>query len=848
MVAVTHRCSMDQGERPHVMEHSSTLALDVAGIISLLLIAAATLALTKRIKLPFTVVLVVIGMLLSWLSGHFPQLLGPLQGLTLSPDIILYVFLPTLIFESSFNLDARQLRKNMWPILTLAVPGLLLSTIIIGFIVHYATSLPLTVCLLLGAILSATDPVAVIALFKKLGAPQRLTILIEGESLFNDATSIVLSRLLVTIIVATTGFSTDTVFHGTIEFAGVFIGGLVVGIALGLLIGYVLGKVREDTYIETTLTTILAYASFLIAEEFFHVSGVMATVAAGLTLGSWGRMKISPDVRHYVDHFWEYMAFVATALIFLMVGLRVDLAALLQTSDILAWVLLAMLISRAFVVYGLIPMVNRLPHSISADRRYQTVMYWGGLRGAIALAIVLSLPEFPHSDTLVAVVMGAVLFTLLVQGLTIEILVKKLGLDRPPLSDRIAEAEGLLQARQNALQRLPELQKGGLFSAPIANRLQHEYESELEDARQALIQLREQELDTVEEIKLLYLRCLSEEKAIYIELFNKGHISEDTFRGLLLILALQMDTIRIHGDYESVQQHLLPQQHLRDMLYRFLKQIPGLSRFTERLRLKHISRVYEQAWGHYQSAQHVLEHLDNIDPAEHDESVVSEVRSRYRHWYAMAQEFMDQMAGLYPEFVNTMQVRLGRRLTLLAEITTISAQAETGAIPCAIADEIQQVLQQQLWALRGQDITRLKIEPEELLRKVPFFANIPADDFTALAGHMRSQSIPAQEYIIRQGQRGDSLFMIARGVVRVSRKEKDQTTDLASLMAGDFFGEMALLHAEPRSASVQAVTPCTLYSLKRADVELAMQTWPSIRTALEKADRARRQAINGSSD
>ena len=825
------------------MEHTSQLAVSVAGIISLLLIAAATLALTKRIKLPFTVALVLTGMLLSWLAGNFPQLLSPLQSLTLSPDIILYVFLPTLIFESAFNLDARQLRKNMWPILTLAVPGLLLSTAIIGFIVYYATPLPLPVSLLLGAILSATDPVAVIALFKKLGAPQRLTILVEGESLFNDATSIVLSRLLVTIVVATADFSGGTLIDGSIEFFSVFLGGLIVGAALGLLIGLILGRVREDTYIETTLTTILAYASFLLAEELFHVSGVMATVAAGLTLGSWGRMKISPDVRKYVDHFWEYMAFVATALIFLMVGMRVELEALINTSDILVWVLVAMLISRALVVYGLIPLVNHLPRSISADRRYQTVMYWGGLRGAIALAIVLSLPDFPYADTLVAVVMGAVLFTLLVQGLTIESLVHKLGLDRPPLADRIAEAEGLLKARQNALQRLPELSQGGLFSGPIASRLQQQCEAALQQARQDLIALRENELNRDEETRLLYLRCLSEEKSVYIELFNKGHISEDTFRSLLLILVQQMDTIRIQGRYDSAQQHLLPQQTLRKRLFHFLEHIPGLGDFTERLRLKHISRAYEQAWGHYQSAQRVLEHLGSIDPAEHGHEVVNEVLSQYQHWFGMAKEFMDQMAELYPEFVNTMQERLGRRLAILAEIETISTQAENGAIPGPIAEEMLLHLQKRLWGMRGQDITRLQIEPEELLRKVPFFANIPADDFTALAGHMRSQSVPAFETIIRQGERGDCLFLIARGVVRVSRTDHEKSHDLASLIAGDFFGEMALLHDEPRTASVQAVTPCTLYTLKRVDVKQAMQTWPSIRTALEEADHSRRLTL-----
>ncbi len=826
------------------MEHTSHLAVNVAGIIGLLLIAAAILALTKSIKMPFTVGLVLTGMLLSWLTGSFPHLLGPLQSLSLSPDLILYVFLPTLIFESAFNLDARQLRKNMWPILTLAVPGLLLSTIIIGLIVYYATPLPLSIALLLGAILSATDPVAVIALFKKLGAPQRLTILVEGESLFNDATSIVLSRLLVTIIVAASGFSSATLINGTIEFFSVFLGGLVVGVALGLLIGLILGKVREDNYIEITLTTILAYASFLLAEEVLHVSGVMATVAAGLTLGGWGRMKVSPAIRTYVDHFWEYMAFVATALIFLMVGMKVELDALLNTSDILVWVLLAMLVSRALVVYGLIPLVNRLPQSISADRRYQTVMYWGGLRGAIALAIVLSLPDFEYAETLVAVVMGAVLFTLLVQGLTIESLVRKLGLNRPPLADRIAKAEGIIEAKQNARQRLPELLQGGMFSGAIAARLQEECDTSVNQARQELIQLRKQELSTEQETKLLYLRCLSEEKAAIIEQLNKGHISESAFRSLLLIMTLQVDTIRIYGRYKSVQQHLLPQQRLRKFLFHFLEQIPGLSRTTEYLRLNHIAHSYEQAWGHYQSAKRVLEQLNSLDPAEHIDEVVTEVREQYLHWQGMAKDFMDQMAEQYPEFVNTMQERLGRRLTILAEIETIAKQSKHGALPAPIAEEIQDKLLQQLWSMRGQEITRLQIEPSELLRKVPFFTNIPPTDFEGLAQHMRSQSLPAMETVIRQGDSDDNLFLIARGVVRISHEDNGKSHDLATLMAGDFFGEMALLHDAPRTANVQTVTPCTLYTLKRTDVEQAMQKWPSIRSALEEADRQRQQTLD----
>ena len=218
--------------------------------------------------------------------------------------------------------------------------------------------------------------------------------------------------------------------QGAIDFVVVFVGGLVVGGLLGLLTGYALGKV-EDHFIEITLTTVLAYVSYLVAEEVLHVSGVMATIAAGLTIGGWGRMKISYAVRDYLEHFWEYVAFLANALIFLMVGLRVEPFALWATLGLLFWVVVALLVSRAVVIYGLMPFVQRLPRAEPMNRAYKAVIFWGGLRGAIALAIVLSLPPFAHREVFVALVMGAVLFTLLVQGLSIEPLVRWLGLDCP---------------------------------------------------------------------------------------------------------------------------------------------------------------------------------------------------------------------------------------------------------------------------------------------------------------------------------------------------------------------------------------------------------------------------------
>src|SRR5581483_3624911 len=487
------------------MQQSPQMADIVTGIMVLLLIAVVVLAISRKLKLPFTVVLVVAGIGLSILSNAHPGVLPALHNLEISSSLILYVFLPTLIFEAAFNLDVRELQDNIGSVLALAVPGLLLSTGIIGLIVHFTTSIPMPAALLLGAILSATDPVAVIAAFRRLGAPLRLTVLVEGESLFNDATSVVLSRIILAVVLGGV-VSGRVVAKGALDFVLVFVGGLFVGWVLGFIAGYTISKI-ENHFIEITLTTILAYVSYLFAEQTLHVSGIMATIAAGLTMGGWGRTKISTPVRDYLEHFWEYIAFLANALIFLMVGLGINLTALKGALGPLIWVVVALLLSRAAVIYGLMPFVKRLPKAEHLSRAYQAVIFWGGLRGAIALAIVLSLPAFQYRETFVALVTGAVLFTLIVQGLTIEPLVRVLGLDRLPLADKLVRLEEDFAAKQHALNRLPDVLGNAKFSSTVAARLQTEYETTLARIKAEIEDLHKQELgDDNQKRSLLFLR------------------------------------------------------------------------------------------------------------------------------------------------------------------------------------------------------------------------------------------------------------------------------------------------------------------------------------------------------
>lgn len=823
------------------MEHASGVIGLVGQIVGLLLIAAGALALTKRIRLPFTVLLVVVGIVLSLLAEHGPAFLRPLVAYDIAPDVILYVFLPTLIFESAFNLDAQHLRENLAPVLVLAAPGLLLSTALIGGIVALATPIELPAALLLGAILSATDPVAVIALFKQLGAPKRLTVLVEGESLFNDATAIVAARIILGVALA--GYlAPDAAFRGALAFFAVFFGGVVVGWVAAVAIGYLVGLVEDDPFIEISLTTILAYFSFLIAEQL-HVSGVMATVAAGVTMGGWGRAKISPSVTEYVAHFWEYLAYVANALIFLLVGLRVELGTLGDAVGLLGWVVLAMLVSRALVIYGLVPLLGKLPGAEPINWRYQTVMFWGGLRGAIALAIVLSLTEFEDRDIFVALVTGSVLFTLLVQGLTMETLVRWLGLDQPPLSDRLARAEGVLSAKHRALERIPELESGGLFSARIAERLRERCEGGMQEMRRRLDELRSQELDRDMERRLLFLRCFAVEKTLYYQMFARAHLSEGSYRGLSHSIELQTDAIRHEGRVPEYTLHP-PGGGMEDTVVRALDRVLGFTQFPERMRTARTARDYEVTWGRVQGSARVLEELDALGREEAARTeVVDEIRAYYRYWHENARERLDTTAAQFPEFVGSMQERLAERLLVHAEREAIEEAAHAGTIPTGVAEKMLEELATEIRELRAADVGKLRVQPGELLRKVPFFRETPEQEFQRVADRLRPHTAPTGETIIHQGESGDSLFLIARGVVRVSREEDGEVRALATLLAGDFFGEMALLHAEPRTATCRAVTPCALYELRREDLDAVRAACPAIQAALEAADRERRRSL-----
>jgi CPA1 family monovalent cation:H+ antiporter len=517
--------------------------------------------------------------------------------------------------------------------------------------------------------------------------------------------------------------------------------------------------------------------------------------------------------------------------------MQVDLAALWNSLDILVWVVGAMLLARAAVIFLAAPLVERLPSTVAISLPYRFVMFWGGLRGAIALALVLSLPPFEHRELFLALVMGAVLFTLLAQGLTIEGLMRRLGLDAPPLADRIAVLERELIARQRAMERLPTLARGGAFSSRLIQERVRECDQALQEAASAIEQMRSAEMDRRQEINRLYLRALIEERTLYSEMYHQGHLSEASLRELLLVLNLQLDALRYQGEFAHVQSHRIKRK-LEQWFYRLAKRHAWLQPLAERMHLSRIARDYEQIWGHYQSSGHVLATLESLARMESiPDDVVEEVRQRYQHWHQLSAEQLQKVGEQFPEFAIAMQERLGKRLVLLAQLETTEEQAKRGLLPKGMAETLEVGFSRQLATLRGQPIGRIKDDPVSLLRRTPLFARLDEGTLREISQLVQPLTLNAGEALFQQGEQADALYLVSRGVIRFYRVENQVRHDLGALIAGECLGEMALMGHGSGDASVVTVTPCRLYCLKRKKLEIFLQQHPGIAEHLKQRDQ-----------
>jgi CPA1 family monovalent cation:H+ antiporter len=382
----------------------------------MLLGAAVVGMLAWRIRLPYPVALVVCGVVAE--ETHLVSLPQ------LDPRVLLFVFLPPLLFDAAFRLDATELRSAARSVLLLAVPGTVATAAIVGGVLALVLHVPLTTAFLFGSIVAATDPVAVVAVFRGLNTPARLAVIVEGESLINDGVAITLYTVAIGLVTA----DAANVLGALAMFGREVIGGVAIGIVLGLIASRLTATI-DDHLIEMTLSTALAYGSYLIAQSL-ETSGALACVAAGLIHGSYGReIGMSEHNRRLLDDLWEYFGFVANALVFLLVGFTANLASLAALIWPVAVSILAVLGARLLVILG--PPLVRAGQITSPGER--AVLIWGGLRGALTITLALALPpELPDRQLLIGLAFGVVLFSLVIQGVSLPFLIKRAGLARSP--------------------------------------------------------------------------------------------------------------------------------------------------------------------------------------------------------------------------------------------------------------------------------------------------------------------------------------------------------------------------------------------------------------------------------
>ena len=816
--------------------------ITILGLFGLITIAVLILPLSKRYKFPYTVLLAVVGIVLGLLTEAIHGLhLGPVSDLfhsfksfDLTSEIIIFVFLPALIFESSLSIDARKLIADIRPILFLAVVGLLISAFTVGGAVYAVSGMGFIVCLLLGAILSATDPVAVVAIFKDLGAPKRLAILVEGESLFNDATAIVLFNILVAMVIGSTNAD---LFGGVMTFLKVFVGGIVVGYVMARIFAWVISKVAGIALVEVTLTISLAYLSFLVAEHYLHVSGVMAVVAAALVIGSTGRTSISGGGWHLLEETWENLGFWANSLIFVLVGLSVPQILSVFSGDM--WLTLLVLIVVAFFTRGLLthavlPALTKTGVAAPVSLGFRTVMWWGGLRGAVSLALALAIFEndaFPEEvrNFIAALVCAFVLFTLFVNATTVGWVMKSFGLDKLSPADLAIRNRTVARALSEITQAVPKVASEHTVPNDIAEQVAGGYARRIDAIRQD--DGEESQMRDKDWLKIGLMATIGQEREGYLAQYDRGYIEPSIARELVSVTDELMDatkTLSEEGYTETWEDMLGFNRRFRISMQahrRFNLAGPLSRRLSERMeRLRTTLAVLTEI------RRVGIQDLRSLvgDGPTNSLSKLLDVRIE------KTRAARDALHAQYPDYAGKLQLRFLQQVALRRERTEYGRLNEGAIIGAEIFANLEQDAEEQAILFAERPNLDLGLNPEDLVSKVPLFEGLSDEKIRSIAGLLKPELVIPGEIICRRDETGNSMYFVSSGAIAV---QIDANTVM--LGSGDFFGEIALLKDAPRTADVVAETFSDLLILERSDFDKFLDANPEIKQTIEKVAESR---------
>ena len=820
-------------------------------IAGLLIVVSVMQPMASRLGLAHSVLLAVVGVAIGLVSGaalhtNGINALDPLAkaivDLPIHSDAFVYIFLPLLLFESALNIEVQRMVEDAALILLLAVVAVLVATVVIGVTLAPIAGVPIVACLMLGSIVATTDPVAVIAIFRDVGAPARLSRLVEGESLLNDAAAITLFVMLLDLLL---GGHRLHIGIAALTFARNFLGGIAAGYVGARLIVSLLRWLHDLRLAQVTLTLALPYLVFIISEHGLGVSGVVAAVTAGLVMSAIGQARVSPDDWRFLYEMWEQIAFWASSLIFILAALLVPrMLSGVGWHDLLLLAVLvaAALLARALVLFGLLPALTALRLSQRVDNRFKTVIVWGGLRGAVTLSLALAVTEnqriSPEVQRFIAVLAtGFVLFTLLVNGTTLRVLIRLLGLDRLSSLDQALRDQVLALSRLRVVDSVRAIGRQYKFPDDLTEDVTRAYVEPAAGATAAGMDPKGHVIGTsVDEYQMpLGLMALGQrERELVLKHFAERTVSGHLVEELLADVGRIIDRTRASGrpGYISAAQRLAdfsPRFRFAHLLHRrFGIDGPLVDCLADRFELLLVNRIVLDDLGRYVEGK-----LAPLLGA----GVTALLEQILRQRQEMAMLALEALRAQYPDYANLQERRLLNKTALRREDSEYRTLMEEGLI----GPELYGALRRDLQTTRARIDLRprldLGLEIRALIAQVPMFVHLTHQQLDAVARLLRPRFAVPGELLIRKGDRGDSMYFISSGTVEVAAAGGNKI----KLGRGDFFGEMALLSGDRRGADVGALSYCQLLVLDASRFQSLLKSDPQIKTQIDRVADARWQ-------
>ncbi len=820
------------------------LATVLLAIAILLIIVSAIQPLAKRLELSETVLLALVGIVLGGSadlvlrSTHihmFDTAAEALLDFPISSEAFLLIFLPILVFQAALAIDVRRLLHDSGTVLLLAIVAVVVSTATIGFALYpFSGDMPLEVCLLVGAIVATTDPSAVAGIFREIGAATRLTRLIEGEALLNDAAAISIFSTFLTAIIAGKQIH---FLHSSITILGSFAGAMLMGYIFARLALWMIVNLGSARAAEITLTVSLPYVSYIVCDELIGVSGVVASAAAGLTLSAYGPSTFRPQNWRFLNELWQQIIFWAGSLLFVLASMLVPRLLVGMTKWDCVLILIATvagLLARAIVVFGMLPILSATRLSLPIPTPFKVTMVWGGLRGAITLALALAVTENELVSTQVShyvgiIATGFVLITLLVNGTTLRSVVVFFKLDQLTPIDQAVRHQVLGIGLRSVKDRIRRVASEFGFSNDITRYIIEDLDKRIETEQDA------NDFDTAlgdrQRVTLALITVAAQERSILLDLFRMQGLPRGVMETLLRSAEATIDGAWQEGRYgyvKAMNRRLYPSWRFRaaQLIHHWLHiDRPLMYCMMERFEILMVSRFVSISLSRFMKRR--IEPTLGTRIAE----IGSEVLDRRNR---LLDDVLETMRMHYQGYIEALEARLLQLMTLRMESDAYEELQSESLISEELYQELVRAVDKRFQRYNRRLKFNLKSGIENRVKELASLRDIPQAVLYDLSMAMSIYFVAPGENIYKRGQKVKMVYFVSSGLFETHNGNREVIYG-----PGDVLGLEEALHKKRVSSTLRATRFGYLLTMTVATFRRLVQEYPIVRYNLEQLDAAR---------